>query len=117
MGAAILAALALFMFVGFLGSGLSLAAPVTIVTLLLVVGLPAASSAVLLARHFGAGRRLSERRELLGIQVIESEILKLAMASGGQLTAVEVAAHLTLTPEGATDALDRLHCAGRPTIR
>ncbi|HET9066656.1 MAG TPA: hypothetical protein VFN22_12620 [Gemmatimonadales bacterium] len=112
-GAGALAAIALFMLTGFLGSDLDRDAPASLAAFALVVGLPAIG-AVLLARGYLRDRGgQTARKELLRQQTIESGILRLAIASEGRLTAVEVAAQLALTPEGATEALDRLALRGQ----
>jgi hypothetical protein len=105
-GGGALAAVALFMLMGFFNSGVEGGA--AIAALALVVGLPAAGSALLIRSHFQDRNRLCSRKAQLRRQTIESEILRLAGLSGGRLTAVEVATQLTMTPEGAKEALDGL---------
>ena len=98
-------AIAAFMFVGFLGSGASLASPTAIIALLLTVGLPAGAGVAMLR---GIGGARSARAERLREQTIEAEILRLAMQHGGKLTALEVATALALSPETAKARLDSL---------
>ena len=109
LGAGGLAAVALFMLLGFLNSSAAAAGGATvIVTLLLVVGLPAVGSALLLRSHFGERARLSGRREQLRQHTFDAEILRLAGEKGGRLTVLEVATALGVSPEGAKAALDGL---------
>lgn len=96
------------MLVGFLGSSASLAAPATLAALVITVGLPLAGAAVLASGHFRGRGRLTQRREELRRQTIESEILRLAARHSGRLTAVEVASEMAISPEAAKDALDAL---------
>jgi hypothetical protein len=100
--------LSLFLLVGFFRSDAALAAPATVVALLITVGLPAAGGLALVAGHVrGRGRRV-QRREELRRQTIESEILRLAEQRGGRLTALEVASDMAISPEAAKEALDSL---------
>ncbi len=112
-GAGLLAALALFMLLGYLGSDVVKGTPVAYVTLAFMVGLPALFSGLLVLGHVRDRVERDARREELRQQTVESEILKLAIANKGRLTAVEVAAQLALTPEGALAALDRLALRGQ----
>lgn len=108
IGSALLLLLSLFMLVGFLGSSASLAAPATLAALVITVGLPLAGAAVLASGHFRGRGRLTQRREELRRQTIESEILRLAARHSGRLTAVEVASEMAISPEAAKEALDAL---------
>lgn len=112
-----LGAVGLFMLSGYLDSDIPRDSPVSLAALLLVVGLPLAGSVVLLRGHVLRNKHLRTRREGLKQQTLESEILRLAMAREGKLTAVEVATHLAITPEGATDALDRLALRGQASYQ
>lgn len=109
VGAIALLFVSLFMLLGFMRSSASLAAPSTIVALLLTVGLPAVGAAALLAGRFRGGRRLTARREQLRLQTIDAEILRLAEQHAGKLTVVEVVSALAVTPEAAKNALDGFH--------
>jgi hypothetical protein len=100
--------LSLFMLVGFLGSNAALSAPATLAALLITVALPAAGSVALASGHFRGRGRLARRRDELRRQTIESEILRLAGQRGGQLTAIEVASDMAISPEAAKEALDSL---------
>jgi hypothetical protein len=108
LGGSGLLLIALLMLVGFLRSDVSASAPATLVAVLIGVVLPAGGGVALLASHFGAGRRIGERREQLRRQTLESEILRLAGQRGGKLTMVEVVTELAVTPEAATAALNAL---------
>lgn len=97
-----LAALMLF---GFLRSNASIAAPATIVALLITVVAPAAGGIALLrGRDLARGKRLDQLRQ----QTIDAEVLRMAVSENGRLTAVEVATALAITPEQAKDTLDAL---------
>jgi hypothetical protein len=116
VSAAALAAISLFMVMGFLRSGASLAAPATIAALALTVLLPAVGAGLLVNSHRSEGARLRGRKALLRRQTIEAEILRLAGERGGRLTAVEVAMQLTMTPEDARSTLDALTTRGQADL-
>jgi hypothetical protein len=100
-----LLALAGLMLLGFLRSSASIAAPATIVALLITVVAPAAGGVALLrGADLARGKRLDQLRQ----QTIDAEVLRLAVAEGGRLTAVEVSTALAITPEQAKDTLDAL---------
>ena len=100
-----LVALAGLMLFGFLRSSASIAAPATIVALLITVVAPAVGGiAMLRGTDLARGKRLDQLRQ----QTIDAEVLRLAVTEGGSLTAVEVATALALTPEQAKDTLDAL---------
>jgi hypothetical protein len=113
LGAVILMVIALFMTSGYLQSDRDWREPATFVALLLVVGLPLLGAALLVRSHSAAGRARSDSTTRLRHQTIESEVLKLAAERGGRLTAVELAMHLAIAPEAATEALDRLALRGQ----
>lgn len=113
LGGLALGGLGLFMLSGYFNADVARSSPASLAALLLVAGLPLLGSALLIRSHFSDKHRLQSRKDLLRHQTIESEILKLAMASGGKLTAVEVAAAFALAPEGAVEALDRLALRGQ----
>jgi hypothetical protein len=104
-GGIALLVLAALMFLGFVRSDASLSAPATIVALLITAVAPAVGGIALLR---GGGTARSRRLDQLRQQTIDAEILRLAVAEGGRLTAVEVATALTLTPEAAKEKLDDL---------
>lgn len=112
-GAVGLAAIALFMLAGYLASGGAGGGPAALAALALTVGLPGFGAVLLVRSHFGERDRLSGRKAQLRQQTIDAEILALARARGGRLTAVEVATHLAMTPEGAKEALDGLAIRGQ----
>ena len=103
-----LLALASFMVVGFLGADVDPSALSTLVALLIAAGLPAAGGSWLLARHFGAGRRIEGRREALRRDTLEAEILRMAGRNDGRLTAVEVAGELAIPTGTAEELLNEL---------
>ena len=104
-GGIALLVLAALMFLGFIRSGASLAAPATIVAVLLTAIAPAVGGVALLR---GGGTARTRRLDQLRQQTIDAEILRLAVSERGKLTAVEVATALALTPETAKEALDAL---------
>jgi hypothetical protein len=107
----ILIALAAFMFVGYLGAGVS--GPAALFALLVAVVLPAAGGFALVTGRLGAGRgRLNTRREELRRDTLQSEILRLAGTHGGRITIVEVVSALAITPEEAKESLDALAVRG-----
>src|SRR4051794_8397914 len=93
------------MFLGFIRSDASLAAPATIMALLITAVAPAVGGVALLR---GGGTARNERLDRLRQQTVEAEILRLAVAEQGKLTAVEVATALAMTPEMAKETLDSL---------
>lgn len=111
--AAVLATIALFMFTGFLFGEQPEWTPANIAAFLLVVALPAFCAVMLARSHFELVRDKSDRINRLREQIMESELLTLASERGGRLTAVELAMHLAITPEAATEALDRLALRGQ----
>jgi uncharacterized membrane protein YeiB len=113
IGGIALAVVALFLLMGYFGSDTSKTDAAAIIALLLFIVLPAVGSLLLLRSHFRDTRQRQVRKEQLRHQTIESEILKLAIAKSGRLTAVEVATQLAISPEGATEALDRLALRGQ----
>ncbi|HET9425804.1 MAG TPA: hypothetical protein VFO55_10565, partial [Gemmatimonadaceae bacterium] len=100
-----LLALAAFMLVGFLGSSRSITSLTTIVALLIVVVLPAAGGIALVR---GIGRGDKARHDRLRQATIEAEVMKLAIAESGKLTALEVATALSLQQDEAKRALDAM---------
>ncbi|HET7462015.1 MAG TPA: hypothetical protein VFJ82_12235 [Longimicrobium sp.] len=117
IAAAGLALLALFMLAGFFNSTLSLSAPAALAALVITVGLPAAGAVLLARGHFADRSRLVGRKAALRGQVIDAEILRLAAAHQGRLTAVEVAAALTMRPEDAAEALKQLGIRGQADVQ
>lgn len=117
IGAALLAALALFMLLGFLNSDAALGAPATLVALALTIGLPTIGAGLLIRSHYGERSRLSGRKAALRQQTIDAEILRLAGEHGGRLTTLEVATQLAIAPEAAKDALDALTTRGHADIQ
>lgn len=117
VGAGGLTAISLFMLAGYLASGGAGGGPAALAALALTVGLPGIGAALLIRNHFGERHRLGSRKAELRQQMIDSEILALAQARGGRLTAVEVSTHLGLAPEAATEALDRLAVRSQADIQ
>jgi len=104
-GGIALLVLAALMFLGFMRSNASIAAPATIMALLITAVAPAVGGVMLLR---GGSVARSRRLDQLRQQTIEAEILRLAVQEGGRLTAVEVSTALALTPETAKETLDAL---------
>jgi hypothetical protein len=112
-GAFALGAISLFMLMGYLRSDIDGTAPEALAAFALLVLLPAAGAFTLARSHFDSHGQAGARKEALRLQTIESEVLKLAVERGGKLAAVEVATQLALSPEQATEALDRLALRGQ----
>ncbi len=108
VGGSTLLAVALLMFVGFLGAEIDRSAPATLVAVVIAIGLPAAGGAWLLAGHFGLGRGRAERTARLRQETLEAEILNMARRHDGKLTIVEVVAELGVPDEMAKQGLDAL---------
>ena len=117
IGAAVLALLAVVMLAGFLGSDAALAAPATLAALAITVGLPAVGAVLLVRGHYAEKSRLSGRKAELRRSTVDAEILRLAGQHGGRLTAVEVAAALSMTPEAAQEALESLGIRGQADVQ
>ena len=105
----VLVALAVFMFIGYLGAEVGGAS--AIFALLITVVLPAAGGVALITGRVG-GRVHGARRAELRQQTIEAELLRLAGRHGGKLTIVEAVGELAITPEEAKQALDALSVRG-----
>jgi hypothetical protein len=116
IGAVLLALLAVVMLAGFLNSSLTLAAPSALAALAITVALPAAGAALLARGHFAERSRLTGRKAELRRNTVDAEILRLAGEHGGQLTAVEVATALSMTPESAGEALKSLGIRGQADV-
>lgn len=108
LSAAGLAAVALFMLLGFLGADVEASGGARFAALLLVVVLPAAGAGLLIRSHFRERSRLHGRKALLRQQTLDAEILRLAGENAGKLTVLEVATQLAVSPEEAKIALDQL---------
>lgn len=106
IGAVLLLLLSALMLLGFARSSFSLASPTALFALLLTVVLPAAGGIALLRGSLGgtSKTRMTQLRQ----QTIDAEILKLAMANQGRLTAVEVESRLALPAGEAKASLDKL---------
>ena len=102
----VLLVIAAFMLFGFMRSDASLLSPTGLFAVLLTVGLPAVGGLALLRGALGGSA--GSRMQALRAQTIEAEILKLAMARQGKLTAVEVESALALPAGEAKATLDRL---------
>jgi len=108
-GAAGLAAVSLFMLLGFLGADLAVAAGPKAIAFLLTVGLPAAGAGLLLRSHLNDRRLGTGARDAIRAQTFRSEILRLAVGKGGKLTVAEVIAELAIDKATAEAALEALH--------
>jgi len=96
------------MVLGFLAGDTDPSAPATIVAILISVGIPGATGAWLVARHFGAGRQISARKERLKQDTLEAEVLRMAGRNKGRLTAIEVAGELAVPTTTAEEVLNEL---------
>ena len=116
IGAAVLALLALVMLAGFFNSSVALSSGAALAALAITVGLPAAGAVLLARGHYAEKSRLTGRKAELRQNTIDAEILRLAGEHGGQLTAVEVATALSMTPESAVEALKSLGIRGQADV-
>jgi hypothetical protein len=116
IGGSALITVALFMLVGFFNVSRPLSAPAAIATLLFTVALPGAVGLALVHSHFAARSGLARRREALGRQTQEAELLKLAQEHQGKLTVVEAASRLALPAAAVEDLLRGLHNRGLAEI-
>jgi len=106
IGGGALLLLSALMLLGFARSGASIGSPRTLFALLITVALPAAGGVALLRGALGGNSKA--RMNQLRQQTIDAEILRLAMAQKGKLTAVQVASALALPEDEATRSLDAL---------
>jgi hypothetical protein len=106
IGGAALLLLSALMLLGFARSGASIGSPTTLFAVLITVILPAAGGVALLRGALGGNSKA--RMQQLRQQTIEAEILRLAMARQGKLTAVEVASALALPESEARMSLDAM---------
>jgi hypothetical protein len=117
IGAVLLALLALLMLAGFMNSTLALSGGTVLAALALTVGLPAAGAVLLARGHYAEKSRLTGRKAELRRNTVDAEILRLAGEHRGQLTAVEVATGLSMTPESAAEALKQLGIRGQADVQ
>jgi hypothetical protein len=106
IGGAALLLLSALMLLGFARSNASLASPTALFAVLITVVLPAAGGIALLRGALGGNSKA--RMQQLRQQTIEAEILRLAMAKQGKLTAVEVASALALPESEVRLSLDAM---------
>ena len=112
-----LLALSLFMLLGFLRAETDAGAAATLVTVLLVVVLPAVCGIALLYRRGHQRATLTQRKERLRRQTLEAEILKVAERKGGKLTVVEVMGEMAVDTETAKRALEALVAEGLADVQ
>lgn len=110
--ASLLISLALLMLVGFSESNALLSSPATVLALLVTVVLPACGAVAVLTWGRGDSKRIAARKEALRAQTRESEVLRLAAARGGRLTAIEVVTGLAVTHETASALLNAMEARG-----
>ncbi|HEY0809634.1 MAG TPA: hypothetical protein VGD49_05700 [Longimicrobiales bacterium] len=96
--------LAVFLFIGFLGSDAEFTTA-TAVALLIGVGLPTFAATRMLLKG-GKGRR--ERQSELRARTVEAEVLRIAKAHEGKLTIVEIVSELAISQEEAQATVDSL---------
>ena len=108
LGGAGLLLLALFMFVGYLGSDSDAAAGARFAAFVIAVLLPGAAGAALLRSYFREKRGVGQRKAELRDKTLEAELLRLAGKHAGKLTIVEAVAELAISPEEAKTGLDAL---------
>jgi hypothetical protein len=106
----LLIALAVFMFIGYLGA--DVAGPNAIFALLITVLLPAAGGVALVTGRGGRRSVSGARRDELRRETVEAELVRLAGRHGGRLTIVEAVAELAIPPEEAKASLDALAVRG-----
>lgn len=106
IGGAALLLLSALMLLGFARSGAAMGSPTTLFAVLITVVLPAAGGIALLRGALGG--KSKARMQELRQQTIDAEILRLAMAQKGKLTAVQVASALALPEDEAKSSLDAL---------
>jgi hypothetical protein len=109
IGGSALIGLSLFMLLGFTKAKLPTSRAVKVLTFGMVVVLPFGAGMGLLYGNHGPNKKyLNARQKELQERTIQSEILKLAIAHKGKLTAVEVVAELGIDLASATQHLKLL---------
>jgi hypothetical protein len=109
IGGSALIGLSLFMLLGFTKAKLPTNPVVKVLTFGIAVVLPLSTGAGLIYSQFKPNQNyLNTRRKELQARTIQAEILKLAIAHNGKLTAVEVIAGLGITSDLATQHLNLL---------
>jgi peptidoglycan/LPS O-acetylase OafA/YrhL len=108
--------LSLFMLLGFLQADLPAGPAARIIFFIILVLAPALGGGALLRSWFSRRRKARERKELLGQQTLQVEILKLAGANGGALRAIDAVAELGISQEEADAALERLAVRGAAEV-
>ena len=109
IGGSALIGLSLFMLLGFTKAKLHTSRMVKVFTFGMVVVLPLGTGVGLIYGHYGPNKKyLNLRRKEWQVRTIQSEILKLAIAHKGKLTAVEVVAELGIDLASATQHLKLL---------
>ena len=116
LGAVALAAIALFMLVGFLNADIDASRTAIGAAFFLTIVLPALGAIVLFRGHFDARSRVAGHKAALRRQTAEAEVLRLAAARGGKLMAVEVATALAMAEDTAREALDVMVSEGRAEL-
>ncbi|HYW06835.1 MAG TPA: hypothetical protein VE913_07765 [Longimicrobium sp.] len=112
IAATLLISLALLMLVGFAESNALLSSPATVLALVITVVLPTCGAVAVLTWGRGDAKRIAARKEALRAQTRESEVLRLAAARGGRLTAIEVVTELAVTHETASALLNAMEARG-----
>jgi hypothetical protein len=109
IGGSALIGLSLFMLLGFTRAKLPPSHVTKLLTFGIAVVLPMGTGAGLLYSHFKPNQTyLKTRRKELQARTIQAEIVKLAIAHKGKLTAVEVIAALGISSDVATQHLNLL---------
>jgi hypothetical protein len=113
IGGSALIGLSLLMLLGFTKAKLPPSPVIQILTLGMAVVLPMGAGAGLIYAHFRPNQKhhqkhLEIRRSDLQARTLQAEIVKLAIAHSGKLTAIEVMAALGISAEMATQQLNRL---------
>lgn len=103
LGATVMFLVAAFMLLGFSLSTADVSRGVTVFSIMLTVVLPAGVGVALL--RGGAGNN-DARMKQLRLQTIDAEILRLATARGGQLTAVDITIALGLNDADVKESLE-----------
>ena len=98
--------LAVFLFVGFLGSDAEFTTA-TAVALLIGVGLPTFAATRMLLKGGRERGRLEKQTELRA-RTVEAEVLRIAKAHDGKLTIVEIVSELAISQEEAQATVDSL---------
>ena len=116
VGGVALMVLGMFMLLGYAGAELPHGPAVSMLTFGIAVLLPLLAGGGLVVSHYRRRHRLEAGRDRLARMSLEAEVLQLAQAKGGKLTAVEVMSDLAVDKLTADRLLGALAAQGMADV-